>query len=102
MDSPIQDEQLKTPESHPDHPTVGKKFRGLGVVYRCFAYHPRQGFWMRPEPADQFHKWFDRAAEVTCVSERAIGNTYHRIYDPLPSADSQGAAVDSEEEADAI
>lgn len=53
------------------HSTVGERFRGMDGVYRCTSYDSRCGFWMQNEadPKD----WRN-------VSERAIGRTFHRIY----------------------
>jgi hypothetical protein len=45
---------------------------GLGkiVEFVCDGYDPRSGFWMR-DPTDKYQ---------TCVSERAIGRTWHRKW----------------------
>lgn len=63
---------IKTPETHPDHHTVGRRFRAWdGNTYYCDSYDPRIGYWMTNEsdPADRRN-----------VSERAIGRTFHEIY----------------------
>jgi hypothetical protein len=46
-----------------------KRNGGKVLVYECFGYDPRHGFWMR---------WVDHP-EVTNISERAIGRTFHRV-----------------------
>ena len=52
--------------------TVGKIFRGFGGhFYLCESYDPACGFWML--------NLQDRTK--SCVSERAIGRTYHEVYD---------------------
>lgn len=49
---------------------VGKRYRGFGgLVYSCFGYDPRSGFWMRAE---------DGSREAN-VSEAAIDRTYHQL-----------------------
>ena len=62
---------------------VGHRFKGprctepYGVAtYRCTSYDSRQGFWMENEedPSDRRN-----------VSERAVGRTFHRIYEDAPS-----------------
>ncbi len=62
---------IKTPETHLDHPTVGRYFKSGGVRYFCTSYDPRIGFWMEnvADPLDRRN-----------VSERAIGRTFHEIY----------------------
>lgn len=62
---------IKTPQTHPDHPTVGKYFRGYDqIVYFCDSYDSDIGFWMTPIAE----------GERKNVSERAIGRTFHQIY----------------------
>ncbi len=51
---------------------VGKMYRGLDGVFRCTGYDPRCGFWMKST---------ERDSEIRNVSERAIGRTYHRIWE---------------------
>jgi hypothetical protein len=72
--------EIKTPQSHPDHPVVGHRFKAWdGQVYRCDSHDPRVGYWMTREDcppehfADEAGKWRRN------VSERAIGRTYHEI-----------------------
>jgi hypothetical protein len=65
------DTTIKTPESHPDHPVVGKVWRGWdGIEYFCDSYDPRIGFWMTDvnDPANRKN-----------VSERAIHRTFHPV-----------------------
>lgn len=55
---------------------VGRYYRAWdGRTYLCFAYDPRQGFWMRAVDAG--------APRETNVSERAIGRTYHPVEEPV-------------------
>lgn len=59
------------------HDTVGQRFRNHAAYqetpeFICTSYDSRSGFWMQNE-ADPKNK--------RNVSERAIGRTYHRIYD---------------------
>ena len=53
------------------HETVGQHFRGPEGTYACVAYDWRTGFWMKDVKTG-----VDRD-----VSERALGRTYHRIYE---------------------
>lgn len=64
---------IQTPKTHPNHEVVGKRFKAYnGRVYYCDSYDPRRGYWMTPE---------DNHADRTNVSERAIGRTFHQIYE---------------------
>ena len=65
-----------TPETHPGHHTVGQRFRGWNLrtnkasVFYCES-HDAAGYNMVTEDGSY------RAN----VSERAIGRTFHQIYD---------------------
>jgi len=62
------------------HPTVGRKFRAFGAVYRCTSWDRSCGFWM--EMVGGKDELFGRHAGARVnVSEAAIGRTYHRVYD---------------------
>ena len=63
---------IKTPETDPEHHTVGRRFRGWGGgTYFCDSYDPRYGYWMTNEATQ----------ERGNVSERAIGATFHLIIE---------------------
>jgi hypothetical protein len=57
---------------------VGAHYRyydgGGPRIYRCIGYDPRSGFWMRTID--------DGPERKTCVSERAIGGSFHRYRGP--------------------
>lgn len=58
--------------------TVGRQFRAWdGALYLCTRYLRREGFWMRVvvESPTLCRR---KVGEETCVSERAIGRTFHR------------------------
>lgn len=55
------------------HPTVGERFRSMDGLCLCTSYDSRYGFWMEWVNGDRRN-----------VSERAIGRTYHRIYEEEP------------------
>lgn len=69
---------VKTPQTHPDHPTVGHHFGGYSLaqngtaIYFCDSYDPRLGYWLTnvTNPADRKN-----------VSEAAIGRTFHEAED---------------------
>lgn len=94
------DLEIKTPETHPDHETVGRDFMANNwhakegeagsARYYCDSYDPRIGFWMTRVDAPPEH-WNDQEGEWRHnVSERAIGRTYHVIYqDPWGETVSQ-------------
>lgn len=68
----MEERPIVTPETHPDHEIVGKKFKRYdGQVFYCDSYDPRIGFWMTPEGD----------GERRNVSERAIGTNFRRVYD---------------------
>jgi hypothetical protein len=63
--------EIITPQSHPDHHTVGRRFSGWdGNTYFCDSYDPSCGYWMTDEtnPANRRN-----------ISERAVGRTFHPI-----------------------
>lgn len=64
------------------HETVGWLFEFCGAHYRCTRYVRSQGFWMRLEQiVRQPLSSPNRAVgDETCVSERAIGRTYHMVW----------------------
>ena len=69
---------LKTPQTDPDHHTVGRRFRAWdGHTYFCDSYDPGCGYWMTREGSATNQTDADRRN----VSERAIGRTYHRVYE---------------------
>lgn len=61
-------DDIKTPETHPDHETVGHDFKGLERTYFCDSYDPKIGFWMTG---------IDKEDDRRNVSERAINRTFH-------------------------
>ena len=73
--------EIKTPETHPDHPVVGRDILAHdGHRYFCDSYDPRIGFWMTrldcpPENLVDQNSEFRRN-----VSERAIGRTFYVIH----------------------
>lgn len=76
-----------TKPKEPWHETVGWRFKGLGTeehgptIWLCTRYIRSQGFWMRLIANDK-GDWTNRKiGDEACVSERAIGGTYHRIYE---------------------
>lgn len=64
---------IKTPETHPDHPVVGRHWGAHSIktdrtaIYFCESYDPQAGFWMT-----NIHDKSDR----TCISERAPMRTW--------------------------
>lgn len=73
---------IKTPETDPDHETVGRTFKAWdGHKYVCDSWEENLGFWMTRVDAP-----IERRADVHSefrrnVSERAIGRTFHQVYD---------------------
>ncbi len=63
------------------HPTVGWHFKGHdGAVYRCTRYSKFEGYWMTVEVQAKDSTRIPREIGYrTCVSERAIGRTFHKI-----------------------
>ena len=63
------------------HETVGRYFRAWdSSIYLCTSWHRASGFWMRvivKGDADGARG----VGEEACISERAIGRTYHRLPD---------------------
>ena len=72
------DETIITPETHPNHHTVGHHFGGYRVktslteIYYCDSYDPAIGYWMT-----NVNDETDRRN----VSERAIGRTFHEVVE---------------------
>lgn len=68
--------------SEQQHETVGRYFRAFGDVYLCTKYLRRTGFFMKVVEKGKEPGLIDRpVGHVADVSERAIGRTYHCIYD---------------------
>lgn len=70
---------IKTPETHPDHHTVGHYFAGHSYgsnrteIYFCDSYDSSCGYWMTCVTNEN--------EERRNVSERAIDRTFHRAED---------------------
>lgn len=75
--------EILTPETHPDHHTVGRFFNAWdGLLYYCDSYDPRIGYWMTAlcvNPTNGVPPC-NTPPRRTNVSERAIGGTFHEIY----------------------
>lgn len=75
-----QHREIKTPDTHPDHETVGHTFKAFdGHEYFCDSWEENHGFWMTRvdaplERRSDLHSEFRRN-----VSERAIGRTFHLV-----------------------
>jgi hypothetical protein len=62
--------EIKTPQTDPDHPVVGHYFKGTyGLTYYCESYDPSIGYQMNATDGSR----------RTNVSERAIGRTFHDV-----------------------
>lgn len=76
-----------------EHDIVGWRFRSFGATYRCTHYDPAVGFWMtllEPAPDDPKTERYTPGWR-SCVSERAPGRTYHRIWqDQTPEPHAAG------------
>lgn len=71
--------EIKTPETHPDHDTVGKDFLAHGHRWYCDSYDPAIGFWMTRVDAS-CENWNDQYGEWRRnVSPRAIGRTFWEV-----------------------
>ena len=50
---------------------IGQHFKAYdGRTYECLRWDPNAGLWMRT---------LDEPVRETCISERAIGRTFHRM-----------------------
>lgn len=73
---------IKTPQTEPDHETIGRRFKAWdGHVYYCDSYDSEIGFWMTREDCPPEHRNDQDREWRRNVSERAIGRTYHRIWE---------------------
>ncbi|MCS4089132.1 hypothetical protein [Rhizobium sp. BK176] len=68
------------PEDRPDDHTIGKYFKGDGCIWFCDSYDTHIGYWMTPVYGEM-RSLLQTPPERTNVSERAIGRTFHVIYD---------------------
>lgn len=69
----------------PDRPTslAGRKYRGFGgCVYELLSHHPC-GFHLQVIDDSDDKEGYRRKGEFACISERAIGRTYHELRDPI-------------------
>jgi hypothetical protein len=71
---------ILTPETHPEHDTVGHYFKAHGCIYLCDSYDTTIGYWMTPAFGEE-HALTGRKPKRTNVSERAIGRTFHIVHD---------------------
>lgn len=71
---------ILTPETNPDHHTIGKYFKGHGCLYYCDSYDTAIGYWMTPVFGEKY-AGENSTPERTNVSERAINRTFHEIWD---------------------
>lgn len=72
--------QIKTPETHPDHHTVGRYFCGPGgTEFYCDSYDPRIGYWMTSRDCVGRDVETLTNEQRRNVSERAIGHTFHEV-----------------------
>jgi hypothetical protein len=76
----MEDMSIRTPETHPNDPVVGKNFRAWDSgIYFCDSYDPSCGYWMTLVGCLLQSKNSELPAERrTNVSERAIGGTFHK------------------------
>jgi len=58
---------------------VGERFRFDSCVYRCTARDP-SGLHMVMESGTGVLFPERKPGDTTCISERAVGRTYHQIY----------------------
>jgi hypothetical protein len=71
-----------TSEEKLKHETVGRYLYAFGDVYLCFRWERRCGFWVRLMQKGEGVALVKRElGEEACISERAIGRTYHRRYE---------------------
>lgn len=72
--------KVLTPETSPNHHTIGKKFKGWnGFTYYCDSWVENMGYWMTRVDAPEENKADEHTEWRTNVSERAIGATFHEI-----------------------
>ncbi len=66
---------IHTPVSHPDHHAIGHDFKAWdGHVYTCDSWEENLGYWMFR--TDENNELVRRN-----VSERAVGGTFHKIWE---------------------
>lgn len=70
---------IQTPETHPGHHTIGRYFKGQGILWYCDSYDTRLGYWMTPVFGERDPKIYG-ATERINVSERAIDASIHTIH----------------------
>jgi hypothetical protein len=82
---------ILTPKTGPDHHVVGRHFEGPCFrcdagkhVFYCDSYDSRIGFWMTRADCPADHAQDVDGEWRRNVSERAIGRTFHRIYNDGP------------------
>lgn len=72
---------IKTPETDPDHDTIGYTFRAWdGHRYFCDSWEEGLGFWMTRLDAPLERRADPHSEYRRNVSERAIGRTFHLDY----------------------
>lgn len=70
--------KIWTPETHPDHPTIGRTFRAWdGQKYFCDSWQENLGYWMTRVDAPTERRADLHSEYRRNVTERAIGRTFH-------------------------
>lgn len=75
---------ILTPETHPDHDTIGQRFRSHGAEYVCDSYDTACGFWMTPADPDQPHPFGD--GKKGCTAQRFRACNWAHVPPDLPIA----------------
>ena len=74
-----------TPNAVPNHHTVGRHFKAHdGRIYWCDSYDRSRGYWMTAVDAPAENLDDEDGEWRRCVSERAVGSTFHEIRPDRP------------------
>lgn len=73
--------EIKTPQTHPEHEVIGKTFRAWDEhQYICDSWEANAGYWMTRVDAPEENRNDQHSEFRRNVSERAIGRTFHQVY----------------------
>lgn len=82
----MRERSLQTPQTHPDHSTVGRHFVGNCFrcpqgwhVFYCDSYEPGHGFWITRADCPPEHRQDQEGEWRRNVSEWAIGRSVHKV-----------------------
>lgn len=91
---------IKTVDTDPNHETIGRTFTAWdGHKYFCDSWEENLGFWMTRVDAPLERRADKHSEYRKNVSERAIGRTFHVVYERAKSSIPLAAVTSASQDA---